>query len=171
MHKPKAGLYDESKPLGCLDFASLYPNVIISHNLCPTTVSTRAAFLELGFAENVDFRSIPAKRLEDGQIVADVVTEKTYAVLLPNSREGQCPEVARHGLELRNVYKAQKKEALALGKHREAAQHEALELAVKASNNSLYGITIQPHCPIFNSDMANLNTQISRDLNLNMTHF
>ena len=52
-----------------------------------------------------------------------------------------------------------------------ATFNEALELAVKASNNSLYGILVQVHCVIYNPDMANAITQLSRDLNVRMTNF
>ena len=43
VHEPKPGVYTETVPLGCLDFASLYPSVMIGHNLCPTTCGTRCA--------------------------------------------------------------------------------------------------------------------------------
>ena len=33
---PKVGLYDD--PIATLDFASLYPSIMIAHNLCYTTL-------------------------------------------------------------------------------------------------------------------------------------
>jgi DNA polymerase delta subunit 1 len=34
--EPKAGYYD--KPVATLDFASLYPSIMMAHNLCYTTL-------------------------------------------------------------------------------------------------------------------------------------
>ena len=88
--------------------------------------------------------------------VADlaVATTPTYERPGAFARPGMCPEVARRGLEQRNEYKVQKKLAIEQGDTREAAQMEDLEMVSKATNNSLYGITIQPHCPVYNPDMV-----------------
>ena len=42
VHKPKPGLYDY---VIVLDFASLYPSVIIDNNICPTTVSDKGSII------------------------------------------------------------------------------------------------------------------------------
>ena len=178
VHTPVPGLYDERVPLGCLDFASLYPSVMIGHNLCATTAGKQSRLLALGY-EPSQFQCFPAFEYEvpedhpnNGAKVFRVapVTDDTLAVLYSHARLGMCPQAAANGLELRGKYKKKKKAALAAGDERGAAQQESLEMAVKASNNSLYGITIQAHCAIFNPEMGNAITLISRNLNLKMTY-
>ncbi len=197
VHTPRAGPYDCRTPVGVFDFKSMYPCVIRAFELDPTTVGKRDHLLSLGYGE-ADFRAYPARRLEGGSLVVEPVRGDTLCNLRAEgagtpvgARPGVCPEVARSGMEQRTVYKAQKKEAAAAGDKKLAAIKEQLELACKATGNSLYGISIQPHCPVYNPDMvslplpspflasraltplppqANLTTQIARDLNLTMTH-
>ena len=158
--------------MGCLDFASLYPSNIIGNNLCPTTVARKFQLEALGYVCERDFKPFPELSMgSKNELIEMAITDQTLCVLRPHILKGQCPEVAKAGLELRGRYKKLKKKAENDGDKHLAAYYSSLELAVKATNNSLYGIIVQVHCPIFNPDMANAITQISRDLNVRMTQF
>ncbi len=145
VHEPVPGVYTEEVPLGCLDFASLYPSVMIGYNLCPTTAATRGRLREMGY-EDSQFACYPAfdydvpeggseapRKDKPGEKIFRVaeVTDETYAVLLPSARLGMCPRAATNGLELRGAYKKRKKALSAAGDERGAAQQESLEMAVK----------------------------------------
>jgi DNA polymerase elongation subunit (family B) len=173
VHKPTPGLYTEEQPAGCLDFAGLYPHVIIAYNMCPTTVGRKGYLESIGFVADRDFVAFPELVItNEGRDLSDVgVTDNTICVLRPSVKVGLCPEVAKSGIALRAVYKKRKNAAIAAKENDAAAFNENLELAVKATNNSLYGILVQKHCVIYNPDMASGITQLSRDLNTRMTHF
>lgn len=41
--EPRRGFYDKTLPISTLDFNSLYPSIIIAHNLCYSTIIQRGA--------------------------------------------------------------------------------------------------------------------------------
>lgn len=49
--EPKVGFY--THPVATLDFASLYPSIMMAHNLCYTTLLTARDVQRLGYKENV----------------------------------------------------------------------------------------------------------------------
>lgn len=52
--EPKKGYYAD--PVATLDFSSLYPSIMMAHNLCYTTLLTGNAKEKLGY--NYDFFSL-----------------------------------------------------------------------------------------------------------------
>ncbi|KAF7288349.1 DNA polymerase delta catalytic subunit [Mycena chlorophos] len=56
---PKEGYY--STPIVTLDFASLYPSIMMAHNLCYTTLVDRNTVTRLNLVEGRDYTSTPTK--------------------------------------------------------------------------------------------------------------
>jgi DNA polymerase delta subunit 1 len=55
--EPKKGYYDV--PIATLDFASLYPSIMMAHNLCYTTLLDKATIERLGMVKDVDYIQTP----------------------------------------------------------------------------------------------------------------
>lgn len=119
--EPVTGLHDE--PVVILDFASLYPSLIIAYNLCYTTL------LENG----------PLDLDKFGLTVDDVnVSPVGYYFVKPHIFEGFLPSIERKLLAARAVVKKQ------LAQATEAAAKSVFngrQLAVKLVANSLFGFT------------------------------
>lgn len=55
--EPSRGFYDV--PIATLDFASLYPSIMMAHNLCYTTLLDKASIERLGLVEGEDYVHTP----------------------------------------------------------------------------------------------------------------
>lgn len=55
--EPKKGYYDV--PIATLDFSSLYPSIMMAHNLCYTTLLEKATADRLGLVKDVDYIQTP----------------------------------------------------------------------------------------------------------------
>lgn len=55
--EPLKGYYDV--PIATLDFSSLYPSIMMAHNLCYTTLLDQAAINTLGLQQDVDYVKTP----------------------------------------------------------------------------------------------------------------
>ncbi|CAK5273856.1 unnamed protein product [Mycena citricolor] len=55
--EPKKGYYDA--PIATLDFSSLYPSIMMAHNLCYTTLLDRGTIDRLGLVKDVDYILTP----------------------------------------------------------------------------------------------------------------
>lgn len=55
--EPKKGYYDV--PIATLDFSSLYPSIMMAHNLCYTTLLDKATIDRLGLIKGEDFIQTP----------------------------------------------------------------------------------------------------------------
>jgi DNA polymerase delta subunit 1 len=55
--EPNKGYYDV--PIATLDFASLYPSIMMAHNLCYTTLLDDTMIKTLKLIENVDYVKTP----------------------------------------------------------------------------------------------------------------
>jgi len=55
--EPKKGFYDV--PIATLDFSSLYPSIMMAHNLCYTTLLDKATVERLGLVKDVDYTQTP----------------------------------------------------------------------------------------------------------------
>ncbi|ORX72765.1 delta DNA polymerase [Linderina pennispora] len=56
--EPKRGFYDV--PIATLDFASLYPSIMMAHNLCYTTLLNKATIERLSLVKDVDYTVSPS---------------------------------------------------------------------------------------------------------------
>lgn len=55
--EPKRGYYD--KPIATLDFSSLYPSIMMAHNLCYTTLVDQGTVERLALKKDVDYIQTP----------------------------------------------------------------------------------------------------------------
>jgi DNA polymerase delta subunit 1 len=55
--EPERGYYDV--PIATLDFASLYPSIMMAHNLCYTTLLDKRTADELGLVKDDDYIVTP----------------------------------------------------------------------------------------------------------------
>ncbi|KAJ7918757.1 DNA polymerase family B-domain-containing protein [Mycena leptocephala] len=118
--EPKKGYYDV--PIATLDFSSLYPSIMMAHNLCYTTLLDRSTVDRLGLVKDVDYITTP-----NNDIFA--TTKK---------RKGLLPMV------LEDLISARKRAKADLKKETDPFKRAVLDgrqLALKISANSVYGFT------------------------------
>ncbi|XVF03922.1 hypothetical protein REPUB_Repub05bG0035300 [Reevesia pubescens] len=115
----KAGFYE--KPIATLDFASLYPSIMMAYNLCYCTLVT---------PEDVRKLNLPP------ECVNKTPSGETF--VKPNLQKGILPEILEELLTARKRAKADLKEAK---DPLEKAVLDGRQLALKISANSVYGFT------------------------------
>ncbi|XP_046893515.1 DNA polymerase delta catalytic subunit isoform X1 [Hypomesus transpacificus] len=117
--EPEKGYY--SVPIATLDFSSLYPSIMMAHNLCYTTL------LQKGTAEKL------------GLSAEDFIKTPTGDLFVKSSvRKGLLPEI------LENLLSARKRAKAELKKETDPFKQQVLDgrqLALKISANSVYGFT------------------------------
>lgn len=121
-------------PVGVLDFASLYPSIMIGYNLCYTTQITEAQAHNLtreGMGEGVGYNKTPCGYY--------FVTELIKKGLLPSILEGL--------LKRRKVHKLLMKKAKREGNSVRYTIENSIQLALKICANSIYGFTASPFYP------------------------
>lgn len=117
--EPKRGYY--SDPISTLDFASLYPSIMMAHNLCYTTLLKPADKLKLGLSDD-DVIKTPAGNF----------------FVKSNVRKGLLPEILESLLGARKKAKAELKSETDPFKR---SVLDGRQLALKISANSVYGFT------------------------------
>lgn len=120
---PVAGRHEN---VALVDFASLYPNIIISANLCHTTLTDKPG-------PNVLTLNIPPKVDEDGNFIKGSGGTFHWR----QDIEGILPSVVKELLKLRKHYKGLMKEAT---DEDEKLGYNMLQMAVKVSVNAIYGM-------------------------------
>ncbi|PQQ19738.1 hypothetical protein Pyn_23606 [Prunus yedoensis var. nudiflora] len=115
----KAGFYE--KPIATLDFASLYPSIMMAYNLCYCTLVT---------TEDARKLNIPP------EFVNKTPSGETF--VKSNLQKGILPEILEELLAARKRAKADLKEAK---DPLEKAVLDGRQLALKVSANSVYGFT------------------------------
>ncbi|PWN19351.1 hypothetical protein BCV69DRAFT_283987 [Microstroma glucosiphilum] len=118
--EPQAGYYD--KPVATLDFASLYPSIMMAHNLCYTTLLQKTTIDRLGLKKDVDY----------------VLTPNNNYFVKAEKRKGLLPTVLEDLLSARKRAKADLKKETDPFKR---AVLDGRQLALKISANSVYGFT------------------------------
>ncbi|PPQ66648.1 hypothetical protein CVT26_009402 [Gymnopilus dilepis] len=118
--EPHKGYYDV--PIATLDFASLYPSIMMAHNLCYTTLLEKPAIERLKLQEGVDYIKTPNNDL----------------FVKASKRKGLLPTILEDLISARKRAKADlKKETDPFRK----AVLDGRQLALKISANSVYGFT------------------------------
>lgn len=116
---PKTGYY--TKPIATLDFSSLYPSIMMAHNLCYTTVILKGQLGKYNLGSD-DYIKTPSG---DCFVKAHVV-------------KGILPKI------LENLLGTRKKAKADLAKETDPLKCKVLDgrqLALKISANSVYGFT------------------------------
>jgi DNA polymerase delta subunit 1 len=111
---PIKGYY--SNPIAVLDFTSLYPSIMISKNLCYSTLMTKAQYEKIG----------------------GIVTPTNNYFCTPAHKEGVLPRIFKNLLRARKETKALLKET------KDPLMRKSLDgrqLALKICANSIYGFT------------------------------
>ncbi|XP_049866622.1 DNA polymerase delta catalytic subunit [Pectinophora gossypiella] len=117
--EPKKGYYAD--PISTLDFASLYPSIMMAHNLCYTTLLPANMQRELNLNSD-DITTTPTKNM----------------FVKANIRKGLLPEI------LESLLAARKKAKADLKEEKDPFKRSVLDgrqLALKISANSVYGFT------------------------------
>nr|BAJ78737.1 DNA polymerase delta catalytic subunit [Thermobia domestica] len=117
--EPKKGYYDI--PIATLDFSSLYPSIMMAHNLCYTSL------LQPGMKEKLGLTPDQYTRTPAGNFF-----------IKPSVRKGLLPEI------LENLLAARKKAKADLKNETDPLRRKVLDgrqLALKISANSVYGFT------------------------------
>ena len=132
MNEPARGFYRE--PVAVLDWKSLYPSVMISHNLCP---STWVQFWD-GASDDEGYTT----HAVDSGFVTRFATKDRHKGILPSILESLLEERSKAKKEV----KKHKKLALSSDDNTERERSEALakvfdgrQLALKVACNSVYG--------------------------------
>ncbi|ESK97702.1 dna polymerase delta catalytic subunit [Moniliophthora roreri MCA 2997] len=118
--EPRKGYYDV--PIATLDFSSLYPSIMMAHNLCYTTLVEKATIERLNLVKDVDYIQTP---------------NNDYFVTTAK-RKGLLPAV------LEDLIAARKRAKTDLKKETDPFKRAVLDgrqLALKISANSVYGFT------------------------------
>ncbi|AFR94130.2 DNA polymerase delta subunit 1 [Cryptococcus neoformans C23] len=118
--EPSKGFYDV--PITTLDFASLYPSIMMAHNLCYTTLLDRGTIERLKLVEGEDYVHTPNNDF--------FATSKRRKGLLPHILENLLAARKRAKQDLK-IEKDPFKRAVLDGR----------QLALKVSANSVYGFT------------------------------
>ncbi len=157
--KTKPGYYDKTKPIVVLDFASLYPSIMIAYNACYTTLISLALIKQLGYVEGVDYYKLEIKDLE--------VPMTTYFVT-PKIRKGIIPEILMNLLSQRDLAKGQMFEYSKEGKTPDKELEtiwNLIQLVLKICANSVYGFTGAVFSPLYEPKISNTVTAHGRRLN------
>ncbi|TRM65265.1 DNA polymerase family B-domain-containing protein [Schizophyllum amplum] len=118
--EPKKGYYDA--PIATLDFSSLYPSIMMAHNLCYTTLVDKWTIERLGLVKDVDY----------------IQTPNNDFFVTSARRKGLLPTV------LEDLISARKRAKADLKKETDPFRRAVLDgrqLALKISANSVYGFT------------------------------
>ena len=119
VHEVEAGLHPW---IAVLDFKSMYPSIMIGHNICYTTRIDSAQSTPSGEAHGV--HKAPTGALFRNQ----------------KDRKGMVPFLLEGLMAQRDEHKAAIKEAKGTGDSTSEAFHDAMQYAVKILMNSFYGV-------------------------------
>lgn len=135
--EPLRGYYSETQPVATLDFSSLYPSIIIAHNLCYSTL-VQGDDLDVGYY-NMMVAAGSGGAGAPGRIAEDQTeTPVGCRFFKRRVREGLLPMILRNLLQAR---KQAKRDMKAARDDLTRAVLDGRQLALKITANSLYGFT------------------------------
>ncbi|CAE8653277.1 unnamed protein product, partial [Polarella glacialis] len=147
--EPVTGFYRE--PVAVLDFASLYPSIMMAHNLCYSTLLTPGRELR---------PECPANTVSPP---ASASAEQAACFVSASVRKGLLPSILERLIGARKAAKL----ALAKCKPGEDTQRKVLhgrQLALKLSANSVYGFTGAMNGPLPCLELAGAVTAYGREM-------
>jgi len=128
--EPLIGYYGPEKPIVVMDFASLYPSIMIAWNMCYTTILSQEQKLKfdgMGMGEGIGYMRAH--------------TEPPIYFVKKEIMEGLLPMMLKKLLDERKVEKTKMKEAKKAGNFLKELLANGRQLALKESANSTYGYT------------------------------
>lgn len=86
--EPKKGYYDA--PIATLDFSSLYPSIMMAHNLCYTTLLDKKTIDRLGLQRDVDYIQTPNNGMKRTSILGCIMqSHLSSQIYLSKPRDGR----------------------------------------------------------------------------------
>lgn len=131
-------------PVSALDFASLYPSCMISHNICISSFITKKKLNKCIKKYNWGIDKYREVKWDETDKVTGITTTKTYYYVQPDKKNGKLidskravlPQILMKLLNKRNeTKKLMKKEKDPFKK----SIYDGLQLAYKITANSIYG--------------------------------
>jgi len=141
-----------------LDFASLYPSIMMAHNLCYSTLLPSGAESKADAPPNV---AAPASAA--GGAAADDLTDRRSCFVDASVRRGLLPTILEQLLTAR---RAARKELAQCGAGEETRRKvlQGRQLALKLSANSVYGFTGAMNGPLPCLELAGAVTAYGREM-------
>lgn len=102
--EPKRGYYDV--PIATLDFSSLYPSIMMAHNLCYTTLLDRASIDRLGLVKDVDYIQTPNNGWNHLTNQNSSANDSSDLFVKPTKRKGLLPIILEDLIGARKRAKA-----------------------------------------------------------------
>lgn len=133
---PLKGYYEA--PIIVMDFASLYPSIMIANNMCFSTKITRADARREKLTQGEDYLAIRDFKRE-GDTFEYIDKEDDVCFLLEKRRKGILPEILQTLLANRKIYKKKMKKAKEGTLDHGVAN--GMQLALKICANSVYGFS------------------------------
>lgn len=140
--KPMAGCYYE--PVVTLDFKSLYPSIMMAHNMCYSTIVEKDKYLNLpGYMYNTHNWTDP-KKDDKGKVITDsegipLTTEHSITFATKENIQGILPNILQGLVNSRQEYKDLMKTAYKSGDKMLGDVYDKNQQAVKVTMNSIYG--------------------------------
>jgi DNA polymerase delta subunit 1 len=103
--EPKKGYYDV--PIATLDFSSLYPSIMMAHNLCYTTLLDKNTIDRLNLQKDVDYIQTPNNGTHMASFPPNIDSEHLADLFVkPSRRKGLLPTVLEDLISARKRAKA-----------------------------------------------------------------
>lgn len=93
--EPNKGYYDV--PVATLDFASLYPSIMMAHNLCYTTLLSKEQVKVLGLVKDVDYIITPNNGEETASSNRETDSFRSFTRHVCQDQQAQGPASDRPG--------------------------------------------------------------------------
>ncbi len=119
------------------DFKSMYPSIIISYNICPTTI------------------------LKDRHMDGELTAKNGARFMPPSAKQGIIPRILQHLMGERQAVKRKQKKVVEKERTR---QLEAKQWALKIMANAFYGHMGYARARVYDLDIANAITATGREM-------
>jgi DNA polymerase delta subunit 1 len=153
----QSGIYDR---VSGLDFASLYPSIMIAHNLCLTTLVKNPKYLEL---EGIEYKTF---KWDNGfyESAKNGTLKDDGNFTFVQNKQGLIPKILSSLWEERKAVKIQMKQAYKDGKQFLGMVLNGKQLAIKISMNSIYGVMGSERGIINCTPIASTTTYMGREM-------
>jgi len=130
---PIKGYYKQ--PIAGLDFASLYPSIMIADNLCYSTFIPEDKVALYKDRKDLDIFNIKWESVDEDEKTIE------YSFHFVQNKQGVLPRILEKLWKSRKLAKKEMKNAKAVGDTNLADVYNGKQLAIKVTMNSVYGFT------------------------------